>query len=61
MGDIIEIATCFGIFEIDRGGDNAVMDGEGGSNAFDATCTAEEVSSHGYVASVEEMAYIGGT
>ena len=48
VGDIIEIATFFWIFEIDRGGDNPVLDGEGGSNDFDPTCAAEEVSSHGF-------------
>ena len=46
VGDIIEIATLFWMFEIDCGRDNPVVDGEGRGYAFDAACAAEEVSSH---------------
>ena len=44
--DVIEIATLFGVFEINGRRDNAVVDGESGSYSFDPTGTAEEVSSH---------------
>ena len=46
VGNIIEIATLFWIFEINCGGENAVVDGESRRDTFDTTCATEEVSSH---------------
>ena len=67
VGNIIEIATLFWIFEINCGGENAVVDGESRRDTFDASRAAEEVPSHrfggtdgNFVGMVAEGCFDGG-
>ncbi len=44
VGDVIQIALGIGVVEVDRGGDQIALDGQGADDGFDAAAGAQEVA-----------------
>src|SRR5258706_14269291 len=44
VGDVVEVASFVGVFEVDRGGDEVSVDGQGADDCLDTTGSPEEVA-----------------